>query len=121
MRLVIGLALAMVVSVGLNVWQFGASRAEAGREETRTELNDELARVRGAIQALHETALRNAEIADAARADHTVLLTDLTDIVDRSRQRITVYRDRIAAAPVLTCPPGIERMDAINRILEGSP
>lgn len=119
MRALIAVTLCLLLSLAANVWQYGRTSKESGREEIRTQLDGELARVHGIVGALEETAGRNAVIADAARLDNTVLLADLGRIVDRGRERITVYRDRIAAAPELTCAPGFERMDAINGILGG--
>jgi len=115
------LALALLVSLACNVWQFGRAQAMAARIDTRDALALQVAFSQGRADALADAHQRSTLLADLAAADNTQLLLDLRAIADRGRERVTVYRDRITTIPAATCAPGADRMDAVNHLLEGTP
>ena len=115
------LALALLVSLACNVWQFGRAQAQAARIKTRDALALQVAFSQGRAAALAEAHQRSTLLADLAAFDNTQLLLDLRAIADRARERVTVYRDRITTIPAATCAPGADRMDAVNHLLEGTP
>lgn len=114
-------SLLLLVSLAFNVVQYGRRSADEARGEVRDALTLEIARSQGRADALAETAGRNAQLADWARLDSQTLLLDLGQLVERGRERKTVYRDRVQAMPALACAPGEERMDAFNAAIGAAP
>jgi hypothetical protein len=72
----------------------------------------------GKLNALQETLKRSDQIATQAKADEQTLLESIANLVERGRERIVVYRDRVKTLPPAACPPGQERMDATNGLLQ---
>lgn len=114
-RLVIALAIALALSLGVNVWQWRASIIDA--QEQLADVR--VAKEQGRADALGESLNRASLVAALATGDSAWLLAELGTIVDRGRERVTVYRDRIVAAPALpaACAPGEIRVDAVNELL----
>jgi hypothetical protein len=114
----LGLAVLLVASVGTNVWQLREGAFEDGETAGAAAANAELAKTTGKVEALNEALSRAATVSTEASADDEQLRTDLAAIVDRGRERVVVYRDRVKQLPAAACPPGQERLDATNEILK---
>lgn len=121
LKVVAALGLALILSLGANVWQLyraGVAAGEAAGEREREVLagDNALLRQREAVAAA---------LAQQARLDGQGLLADLQSIAERGREVRVVYRAAAAAAPLAVgCAPGAGRMDAVNRGLgpqEGGP
>lgn len=92
---------ALMLSVGLNVWQWRRAVTAPLRLENR------------ALGAALTTV--NALAKDAAR-DNTALLSELDALVERGRTARTVYRRVAAQAPLpAQCAPGADRIQAVNQ------
>lgn len=92
---------ALMLSVGLNVWQWRRAVTAPLRLENR------------ALGAALTTV--NALAKDAAR-DNTALLAELDALVERGRTTRTVYRRAAAQAPLpAQCAPGADRIQAVNQ------
>lgn len=114
---ILGLAAALLVSLAVNVWQWGKiASAKAAREGEIA-----AAVAEGKAQAAQESAGRASLVAALAQADNAALVADLSAIAERAQQTRTVYRDRIRELPAPTCAPGAERMTAANRLIGGEP
>lgn len=72
---------------------------------------------RGRAEALAEHARRQSAISLMAVQDRDALLRDLTDIADRGRERVTVFRDRWREIEPPPCGPGQGFVDAVNEAL----
>lgn len=120
-RLAASLALALLLSLACNVWQYGRERATRARLAERDTAAQVIARAEGRASALGEAWQRAATVADAAAMDRQQLLDELAAIAERARERVVIYRDRIAHLPPPTCAPGAERMQAVNALLEAAP
>jgi len=111
-KLIGGLSLALLLSLGGNVffiWHSGKKSGEAKSEAERKTLAANVAALQ--IDAAVTTALSKR-----AKEDNAALMQDLEDIAVRGRETITVYRTIAAKAPLaLVCAPGKERMDAVNK------
>lgn len=96
--------LALVISLGLNAWQFerNSSAHERGRAE---ELQRQLARV--------------SLVAAMAQVDDNRLLGELNAMVERGRKARLVYQTKVEQLPAPTCAPGRERMDMANALIRG--
>lgn len=92
---------ALVLSLGLNVWQWRRAETASLRLENRA-LGAALTTVNGLAK-------------DAAR-DNTALLSELDALVERGRVTRTVYHRAAAQAPLpAQCAPGAERIQAVNQ------
>jgi len=116
-RVVIALSIALLVSLAGNAAMI-VEKIRAAGEATAA---GALANVTGKAEALAETLDRAKAVADQAAKDQPALIAELRGVADRSRKRITVYRDRVKTIPAAACPPGPERMDAVNESLRGAP
>lgn len=110
-----GGAMALVLSIGGNLWQWRSSAAaEARRDgEIATALEQ------GKRMAAEEQAGIERKVAEFSIEDRDVILSELTQIAEKAQQTRTVYRTRIEQIPAASCPPGAERMDAANALLRG--
>lgn len=117
-KLLLGLGLALLLSLGANVWQLRSAWIAQGEAKGLAE--------RQTLQASLEAATFankvNARLAETAQADNTELLNDLAAIAERGRETRTVIKRVNAAHPLpATCAPGVERMDAVNATLGAKP
>lgn len=111
MNLVAGLVAGLLLSLAGNVaavYMLGEASAEKSAAAA-------LAEAKGRADALSGHLSSVSLVATMAQADFSALVGDLRDVADRSRQRITIYRDR--QVPVAGCSPGASRVDAVNAVL----
>ncbi|MGO1073591.1 hypothetical protein [Lysobacter sp. CA199] len=95
------LALALLASLSLNLWQWERARTAPLRIENRT-----LGAALTTVQALATDATR----------DNKALLIELDALVERGRATRTVYRHAASQAPLPTqCAPGAARIQAVNQ------
>lgn len=120
-RIILALVAALILSAALNVHLFNALASARAAQATADKFATEVARAQGRADAYAETYQRTNLLADLAQLDQAQLLRDLRDMTERSRERVTIYRDRITTLPAPTCAPGAERMAAVNALLEVEP
>lgn len=117
-KVIAGLALALCLSIGINVWQLyraGVNAGEARGEADRQQLADQNAGLR--LREAVSTAIATRRIDQDAS-----LLAELSAIAERSRAVRIVYRQAAAAAPLAAgCGPGAQRMEAVNASLGPEP
>lgn len=112
------LGVLLIASVSANVLLVRSIWINQGEEQGKSAAAKELATQVGKVEALAESAERSAEVADQAKVDQAWLMAELGTIVERGRERVTVYRNVVKTLPPAACPPGQERMDATNGILK---
>ena len=113
-KLVIGLVLALLVSLGGNAFFFYHAAKTAGLNEGEAERKVLAANV----DALQQDAAVTKALSKRAVADNSALLQSLELIAERGQETRTIYRTVAAKAPLaLACAPGQERMDAVNAAL----
>jgi hypothetical protein len=105
----------LAASLGTNVWLLG----KWGEARARAKAEIAAAVERGRAEAAEKHASQQQALVQLAELDRSLLLQDLREIAERSRQARVVYRDRIASLPVAACAPGQERMDAVNELVTG--
>lgn len=114
-RLAIVLSIALAASIAANLLQWRASIVDAQQQLADVRV----AKEQGRADALDESLTRTSLVATLAAVDNAELLANLGILVERGRQRVTVYQDRIVTAPALPaiCAPGQIRVDAVNELL----
>ena len=112
------LPLALVASLAGNVWQWRGAAVDSALVAADTAAAKELGMEVGKRQAAEERANRAADAANMAQADSLQLLSDLSALVERGKQRVTVYETRVQMLPPADCAPGADRMDALNGLLQ---
>lgn len=114
-RVVIALSTLLLASVVGNLAQWRSSIITAEQHTAAIEI----AGVQAVADARGEALTRTSLVYALAVNDNQHLLAALASIVERSRERVTVYRDRVVTAPPLAaiCAPGEIRVDAINTLL----
>lgn len=116
-KVIAGLALALVLSLGANVLQLRAAWVGEGKAQGQA-ARESLA---AANESLTRDAAINAGIAKTARIDATGLLSRLDAIADRGEQVRVIYRTAAARTPLAAnCAPGTARVDSINQGLAGA-
>ncbi|MEI2453843.1 hypothetical protein [Lysobacter firmicutimachus] len=104
------LALGLLASLSLNLWQWERARTAQLRIENRA-----LGAALTTVQALATDATR----------DNKALLAELDALIERGRTTRAVYRHAATQAPLhAQCAPGAERIQAVNQGLgpsESSP
>jgi hypothetical protein len=117
-KLIAGLALALCLSVGINVWQLyraGVNAGEARGEADRQQLADQNAGLR--LREAVSTAIATRRIDQDAS-----LMAELSAIAERSRVARIVYRKAADGTPLPDgCGPGAQRMAAVNASLGPEP
>ncbi len=118
-RVAISLAAALVLSLlgnGLQLYRAGGAGA-------RSDAALQAARDAGAIAALHGRLDVVNGVAHAADSDNAALLTELADMVERGRERVTEFRTVDRTLPPLAgnCGPGAARVQAFNRLSGATP
>lgn len=110
-----GAALALLLSLGGNLWQWRASAAAEARREGEIATAIE----QGKRLAAEELAETERKLAEFSLGDRDAILAELNEIAQKAQATRTVYRDRIREIPAATCAPGAERMEAANALLRG--
>ncbi len=110
-KLIAGLASILLLSLAGNV----AAVYMLGESAAKQDAAEKIAEARGRADAMERMASSASLVATMAQTDLSALVSDLRGVADRSRQRVTVYRDR--QVPQATCAPGPERVEAVNGML----
>lgn len=112
-------ALALVVSVALNLHQYAAGREAA--VEHRNAVN--IARLEATVDVYADQLDMTASVATQARLDGLALIENLRSISDQQAEVVRRYRGFIRELPPLpeNCGPGQQRVDAFNRAFGAQP
>jgi len=111
-KIIGGLSLALLVSLGGNAFFFYHVAKTAGLSEGEAERKTLAANNAG----LEQDAAVTKALSERASKDNSALMQSLEDIAARGQATRTIYRTAAAKAPLeLNCAPGKERMDAVNK------
>ena len=111
-KIIGGLSLALLFSLGGNAFFFYHIAKKAGLSEGEAERKTLAANNAG----LEMDAGITKALSERASEDNTVLMSKLESIAVRGQETRTIYRTAAAQAPLApNCGPGKLRMDAVNK------
>jgi hypothetical protein len=115
---VLGLAAALLLSLGGNVWQYFDARQDAALAQQQHEADVKLAREQGKLAAANEYSQRVEGIAQSALVDSEATFTRLRRLLGQWEGVATTYAREVAELELPACPPGRPRVNAMNKALE---
>lgn len=114
LRVVIALALALLASGALNVWQFSNAAERRGAATAEQQRDTATATVKGYTSLFAQIE----QVAVARAADDLELAAQRAAIRDSVPRTVTVYREGASQMPIPACRASAAQIDALNAVLQ---